>query len=117
MSLNRTVSLSSHILSSSLAGLGMIYHAVISSIADDLPIVASTLYTLGHILSYNKLMVVILSHYCCSCALLWSQTTVSYWHRGQYGNEKLDGMSLESSVLAVRKGWGSRPSCFKLSLL
>jgi len=46
---------------------------------------------LGIFLSYNKLMVVILSHYCCSRALLfsiifiellWSQTNcVSYWHR------------------------------------
>ena len=27
-------------------------------------------------------------------------------HRGQYGNEKLDGTSLESSVLAVKKGVG-----------
>ena len=38
-------------------------------------------------------------------------------HCGQYGNEELDGTTLEFLVFDYRerlkKGWGSRPSCFK----
>ena len=71
-------------------------------------------------------MIVILSHYCCRRAYFFLLFLLSYCgvrltvsvtgielDRGQYGNEKLDGTSLESSV---KKGVG-QPSCFKLSLL
>ena len=71
---------------------------------------------LGIFLSYNRLMVVILSHYCCSHAYFFPLFLLSYCgvrlavsvtgielHHAQNGNEKLDGTSLES---LVKKGVG-----------
>ena len=78
----------------------------------------ASLYTPGHISQTHD--GIVLSHYCCSRAyffplplfllqieLLCSPTSCFEVYRGQYGNEKLEGTSLEFSVF--KKGWGSRP--------